>query len=283
MTEEDINTIPEVPVEAPKKKRTYRKKKVEAPAEPAAVPAEEPVPAEAAAETAEEKPEEEQTPHKKVPDQFLKDLNEFAAILEANPPIIDPMREVFEYHLVDPIDRKTFPKMVNAMSMLLGPAATMVVMTGCHVNSAAFFEDLLFACRENDKAKAAVWIIQHLTSLYGNRVQKAYTLSSGTMDEDWHTIDVNTYRREGENPVWTIDMVVNLYNGKDSHIRMTPDSAFQLVEILLTELANNVPAEQVDAGLVEKCKENCRNFMDKFYSSADEAEEETEEDPAGYA
>ena len=260
MTEEDINTIPEVPVEAPKKKRTYRKKKVEAPAEPAAVPAEEPVPAEAAAETAEEKPEEEQTPHKKVPDQFLKDLNEFAAILEANPPIIDPIREVFEYHLVDPIDRKTFPKMVNAMSMLLGPAATMVVMTGCHVNSAAFFEDLVFACKGNDKAKAAIWIIQHLTSLYGNRVQKAYTLSSGTMDEDWHTIDVNTYRREGENPVWTIDMIVNLYNGKDSHIRMTPDSAFQLVEILMAELSNNVPVEQVDAGLVEKCKENCKNY-----------------------
>ena len=35
MTEEDINTIPEAPVEAPKKKRTYRKKKVEEPAEPA--------------------------------------------------------------------------------------------------------------------------------------------------------------------------------------------------------------------------------------------------------
>ena len=34
MTEEDINTIPEAPVEAPKKKRTYRKKKTEAPAEP---------------------------------------------------------------------------------------------------------------------------------------------------------------------------------------------------------------------------------------------------------
>ncbi|MBO5003242.1 hypothetical protein J6C36_03145, partial [Methanocorpusculaceae archaeon] len=207
MTEEDINTIPEAPVEAPKKKRTYRKKKVEEPAEPA--PAE--IPAEEKpAETAEEPSEEEQTPHKKVPEQFLKDLNEFAAILEANPPIIDPIREVFEYHLIDPIDRKTFPKMVNAMSMLLGPAATMVVMTGCHVNSAAFFEDLVFACKGNDKAKAAVWIIQHLTSLYGNRVQKAYTLSSGTMDEDWHTIDVNTYRREGENPVWTIDMVVNL-------------------------------------------------------------------------
>ena len=280
MTEEDINTIPEAPVEAPKKKRTYRKKKVEEPAEPA--PAE--IPAEEKpAETAEEPSEEEQTPHKKVPEQFLKDLNEFAAILEANPPIIDPIREVFEYHLIDPIDRKTFPKMVNAMSMLLGPAATMVVMTGCHVNSAAFFEDLVFACKGNDKAKAAVWIIQHLTSLYGNRVQKAYTLSSGTMDEDWHTIDVNTYRREGENPVWTIDMVVNLYNGKDSHIRMTPDSAYQLVEIIMTELANNVPVEQVDAGLVAKCRDTCKAFMEKFYAGTDEEEAESEEDPAGYA
>ncbi|MBE6515691.1 MAG: hypothetical protein E7Z71_03225 [Methanocorpusculum parvum] len=278
MTEEDINTIPEAPVEAPKKKRTYRKKKVEEPKEEVSA-----APAEEKTEEVKEQLEEGQTPHKKVPEQFLKDLDEFAAILEANPPIIDPIREVFEYHLIDPIDRKTFPKMVNAMSMLLGPAATMVVMTGCHVNSAAFFEDLVFACKGNDKAKAAVWIIQHLTSLYGNRVQKAYTLSSGTMDEDWHTIDVNTYRREGENPVWTIDMVVNLYNGKDSHIRMTPDSAFQLVEILMAELANNVPVEQVDAGLVAKCRDTCKAFMEKFYSGADEEDTEGEEDPAGYA
>ncbi len=278
MTEEDINTIPEA-VEAPKKKRTSRKKKVERPAEEAPVEA---VP-EVAEDKTEEQTEEEQTPHKKVPEQFLKDLNEFAAILEANPPIIDPIREVFEYHLIDPIDRKTFPKMVNAMSMLLGPAATMVVMTGCHVNSAAFFEDLVFACKGNDKAKAAIWIIQHLTSLYGNRVQKAYTLSSGTMDEDWHTIDVNTYRREGENPVWTIDMVVNLYNGKDAHIRMTPDSAYQLVEIIMTELANNVPVEQVDTGLVAKCRDTCKSFMEKFYGGSEEEEEDTEEDPAGYA
>ena len=278
MTEEDINTIPEAPVEAPKKKRTYRKKKVEEPKEEVSA-----APAEEKTEEVKEQLEEGQTPHKKVPEQFLKDLDEFAAILEANPPIIDPIREVFEYHLIDPIDRKTFPKMVNAMSMLLGPAATMVVMTGCHVNSAAFFEDLVFACKGNDKAKAAVWIIQHLTSLYGNRVQKAYTLSSGTMDEDWHTIDVNTYRREGENPVWTIDMVVNLYNGKDSHIRMTPDSAYQLVEIIMTELANNVPVEQVDAGLVAKCRDTCKVFMEKFYSGADEEDTEGEEDPAGYA
>ena len=278
MTEEDINTIPEAPVEAPKKKRTYRKKKVEEPKEEVSA-----APAEEKTEEVKEQLEEGQTPHKKVPEQFLKDLDEFAAILEANPPIIDPIREVFEYHLIDPIDRKTFPKMVNAMSMLLGPAATMVVMTGCHVNSAAFFEDLVFACKGNDKAKAAVWIIQHLTSLYGNRVQKAYTLSSGTMDEDWHTIDVNTYRREGENPVWTIDMVVNLYNGKDSHIRMTPDSASQLVEIIMTELANNVPVEQVDAGLVAKCRDTCKAFMEKFYSGADEEDTEGEEDPAGYA
>ena len=73
------------------------------------------------------------------------------------------------------------------MSMLLGANATMVLMTACHVNSAAFFEDLLYAIKE-DKQKSAVWIIQHLTSLYGNRVQQisAYTISAGhqNLDED---------------------------------------------------------------------------------------------------
>ncbi|MDO5846014.1 MAG: hypothetical protein Q4Q04_03725 [Methanocorpusculum sp.] len=233
--------------------------------------------------TTEKPPEKtEDTPHHKdVPDQFIKDLNDFAAILEATPTLIDPIREVFEYHLVDPNDRKTIPKIVNAMSMLLGANATMVLMTACHVNAAAFFEDLLYAVKDNEKAKAAIWIIQHLTSLYGNRVQQAYTLSSGTMDEDWHTIDVNTYRREGETPTWTIDMKLMLYDGTQSHIRMTPDSAFQIVEILLTELAHNVPVEQVDDALVKKCRENCTDFYEKFYGGKNEEKED--EHPAGYA
>lgn len=230
--------------------------------------------------------DEPERPHKAVPEQFLNDLALFADILEKTPALLDPIREVFEYHLVDPIDRKTFPRMVNAMSMLLGPSATMVVMTACHVNSAVFFEDLLYAVKE-EKSRGAVWIIQHLTALYGNRVQQAYTLSSGTMDEDWHTVDVNTYKREGENAYWIVDVKMMLYSGKESQIKMTPDSIFQLVEILAAELGKNIPIENVDTGLVKKCEENFRIFYEKFYGTKKCEETENsdgeEEHPAGYA
>lgn len=219
--------------------------------------------------------------HKKVPDAFLSDLNDLAKIFEVNPGVIDPIREVFEYHLVDPIDRKTFPRMVNAVSMLLGPAPAMVLMTGCHVNSVGFFEDLLGAVKDNDSAKTAVWIIQQLTSIYGNRVQKAYSLSSGTLDEDWHTIDINTFRREGTTPLWLIDLRLSQYSGEDTQLKMTPDSAYQLVEILMTELLENIPAEQVDPDLVERCREHCKAFYEKFYGK--EKTKTEDEHPAGYA
>ncbi|MDD2470485.1 MAG: hypothetical protein PHY67_01390 [Methanocorpusculum sp.] len=219
--------------------------------------------------------------HKPVPEEFLKDLAGLAEIFENNPDIIEAIREVFEYHLVDPIDRKTFPKTINAMSMLLGVSATMVLMTACHVNSAGFFEDLLFAIKD-EKQKAAVWIIQHLTSLYGSRVQTAYTLSIGTMDEDWHTVDVNTYRREGEVHLWNIEMNMILYDGTETKIKMTPDSAFQLVEILSAELANNIPRENIDEDLIKKCEKNYTAFYEKFYADKDDRKNDNEH-PAGYA
>lgn len=219
--------------------------------------------------------------HKPVPEEFLKDLTGLAEIFENNPDIIEAIREVFEYHLVDPIDRKTFPKTINAMSMLLGVSATMVLMTACHVNSAGFFEDLLFAIKD-EKQKAAVWIIQHLTSLYGSRVQTAYTLSIGTMDEDWHTVDVNTYRREGEVHLWNIEMNMILYDGTETKIKMTPDSAFQLVEILSAELANNIPRENIDEDLIKKCEKNYTAFYEKFYADKDDRKNDNEH-PAGYA
>lgn len=219
--------------------------------------------------------------HKPVPEEFLKDLAGLAEIFENNPDIIEAIREVFEYHLVDPIDRKTFPKTINAMSMLLGVSATMVLMTACHVNSAGFFEDLLFAIKD-EKQKAAVWIIQHLTSLYGSRVQTAYTLSIGTMDEDWHTVDVNTYRREGEVHLWNIEMNIILYDGTETKVRMTPDSAFQLVEILSAELANNIPRENIDEDLIKKCEKNYTAFYEKFYADKDDRKNDNEH-PAGYA
>ncbi len=224
----------------------------------------------------------EQNGSLKVPAAFITDLNKLAKILEMNPGIIEPIRDVFEYHLVDPIDRKTFPRIVNAMSMLLGPAPTMVIMTGCHINAVSFFDDLLGAVDDNEPAKGAIWIIQHLTALYGNRVQKAYSLSSGTMDEDWHTIDINTYKRESENPTWMIDMRLSQYGGNECQIRMTPDSAFQMVDIIMVELLNGVPTEQVDSDLMERCRQHCKDYYEKYYGKI-KAKPGDEEHPAGYA
>ncbi|MCQ2510961.1 MAG: hypothetical protein MJ116_10930 [Lachnospiraceae bacterium] len=224
---------------------------------------------------------DENSAHKKVPDAFVSDLLDLARIFEANPGITEPIRDVFEYHLVDPIDRKTFPRIVNAMSMLLGPAPTMVLMTGCHVNSAGFFEDLLEAVGDNKTALNAVWIMQHLTAIYGNRVQKAYSLSSGTMDEDWHTIDVNTFKREGEISTWVIDMNLAQYSGTEVHLKMTPDSAYQLIDIIMTELIENIPMEQVDIDLIEKCRKHCKEYYEKFYGKVKTKTED--EHPAGYA
>jgi len=295
MTEEKDRPADTVPEKTnPPKRRRVAKKKVETgtvqvPADAPATQTEKKIELsaiEAPAEPEERPVEEQNHPHKAVPEQFLNDLALFAHILEKTPALLDPIREVFEYHLVDPIDRKTFPRMVNAMSMLLGPSATMVVMTACHVNSAAFFEDLLYAIQD-EKSRDAVWIIQHLTALYGNRVQQAYTLSSGTMDEDWHTVDVNTYKREDENAYWIVDMKMMLYSGKESQIKMTPDSIFQLVEILAAELGRNIPVENVDTGLVKKCEENFTIFYEKFYSAKKSEETDNsdgqEEHPAGYA
>ena len=219
--------------------------------------------------------------HKKVPDAFLSDLNDLAKIFEVNPGVIDPIRDVFECHLAEPIDRKTFPRMVNAVSMLLGPGPAMVLMTGCHVNTVGFFEDLLGAVKGDEAAGNAVWIIQQLTSIYGNRVQKAYSLSSGTLDEDWHTIDINTFRREGPTPLWLIDLKLSQYSGAETQLKMTPDSAYQLVEILMTELLENIPAEQIDPDLVERCREHCKDFYEKFYGK--EKSKNEDEHPAGYA
>jgi hypothetical protein len=82
-------------------------------------------------------------------------------------------------------------------------------------------------------------------------------------------------------------MKMMLYSGKESQIKMTPDSIFQLVEILAAELGRNIPLENVDPGLVKKCEENFTIFYEKFYGAkkCEETEKSDREDehPPGYA
>ena len=224
----------------------------------------------------------EQNSAGKVPDPFLADLARLSTILDGNPGILEPICNVFEYHLVDPIDRKTFSRLVNAMSVLLGPPAAMVILTACHVNTVSFFEDLFSTVRDDPKYRSAIWCLQQLTSTYGTRVHEAYSLSTGTMDEDWHTIDINTYKRESDLPSWVIDMRVSQYSGESTTIKMTPDSAFQLVDIIMMELMKYVPSEQVDPDLVARTRKHYREYYEKFYGKL-KTKPGDDDHPAGYA
>jgi len=217
---------------------------------------------------------------KGITDNYINDLEELARVMEANPSIIPLIREVFEYNLKDPIDRKTFPRIVNAMSMLLGSKVAMVIMLGCHLNSLVFFEELDDSTKNNAKLCKATNLIKHLTSIYGDRIQHAYTLSAGTVDEDWNSLDINTYKREGEDPLWLIDMKISLYNGTETTIKMIPNSAFQFIAILMKELIDKVPNDQIEPELIENYKELVSEFNGLFYF---DDEKEKNNHPEGYA
>ncbi|MDG6250539.1 hypothetical protein, partial [Methanocalculus sp.] len=170
-----------------------------------------------------------------VPEAFIRDLKAFGESIRKSPALVEQIRDVFEYHLVDMTDRRTFSRIVNALTMILGHSSTMVVATACHINAAAFFGDIKKQAGEGEEETEAIAVLQHLTALYGNRVQEAYALSVGSLDEDWFTADINTFRREGEQS-WMIELRLAQYNGTIAHLKMTPESLFQLTLIMMNEV-----------------------------------------------
>lgn len=222
--------------------------------------------------------EEEATPPDQtsmVPDAFIRDLKVFSQRIRKNPATVEQIRDVFEYHLVDQTDRRTFSRIVNALTMILGHGSTMVVATACHVNAAPFFDDILKQVGDDEEEQSAVSVLQHLTALYGNRIQEAYALSVGSLDEDWFTADINTYRREGDH-YWMIDLHLGLYNGKLAHLKMTPESLFQLTLIMMNEV-KKLPAEAFDHELISRYSDDIQSFAKRFSMRKDDGA------PPGYA
>jgi hypothetical protein len=210
-----------------------------------------------------------------VPDAFIRDLKVFSQSLKKNSAIIEQIRDVFEYHLVDQTDRRTFSRIVNALTMILGHGSTMVVATACHVNAAPFFDDIKKLVGDDADEMNAISVLQHLTALYGNRIQEAYALSVGSLDEDWFTADINTYRREGDH-YWMIDLYLGLYNGKSTQLKMTPESLFQLTLIMMNEV-KKLPAEAFDPELISRYSDDIQSFAKRFSVRRDDGA------PPGYA
>jgi hypothetical protein len=210
-----------------------------------------------------------------VPDAFIRDLKAFGESIRKNPGLIEQIRDVFEYHLVDMTDRRTFSRIVNALTMILGHSSTMVVATACHINAAAFFTDIKKQAGEGEEETEAIAALQHLTALYGNRVQEAYALSVGSLDEDWFTADINTFRREGEQS-WMIELFLAQYNGTIAHLKMTPESLFQLALIMMNEV-KKLPAEAFDQEMIGRYEDDIQSFATRFALKPDDGA------PPGYA
>ncbi len=210
-----------------------------------------------------------------VPDAFIRDLRIFGESIRKNPGLVEQIRDVFEYHLVDPTDRRTFSRIVNALTMILGHNATMIVATACHINAAPFFEDIRANIEDNEEQHQAISVLQHLTALYGSRIQEAYALSVGLLDEDWFTADINTYRREGE-AYWMTDLSLALYNGTHIHLKMTPESLFQLTLIMMKE-TGKLPPEAFDPDMTARYGDDIRSFAGRFIPKKDDGT------PPGYA
>ncbi|MCP1662687.1 MAG: hypothetical protein D5R99_05220 [Methanocalculus sp. MSAO_Arc1] len=211
-----------------------------------------------------------------VPEEFIRDIRVFGEMIHKNPGLVEQIRDIFEYHLVDATDRRTFSRIVNALTMVLGHNATMIVATACHINAAPFFDDLQKHVDDDEKdEQSAISALKHLTALYGGRIQEAYALSVGVLDEDWFTADINTYRREGD-LYWMTELQMALYNGTDMHLQMTPESLFQLTLIMMKE-ATKLPAEAFDPELIARYEDDIRSFASRFVNKKDDGA------PPGYA
>ena len=105
-----------------------------------------------------------------------KDVSELAAILSENPGIKQQVREVFDYHLKGGVDRRTFGTIWSSLKILLGESAARIAVNSCRFNGNQFF-DTIKEEGEGVAVDKALPFLQHLTALYGNRMEEAHDLS----------------------------------------------------------------------------------------------------------
>jgi hypothetical protein len=189
-----------------------------------------------------------------------KDISELAAILSENPGVAQQVREVIEYHLKESVDRTTFGKVYGGLQILLGEGAARITANSCRFNGNKFF-DLIKKEGEGVTLDKALSFLQHLTALYGNKIEEAHDLS-GEIPENWRSGAVNLYRKE-EEKVWVIEMDLTKYNRERVFLRMPPASAFSLVRALIREMGK-LPEKTVDEKVIKKFREETEGFRKKF-------------------
>ena len=191
-----------------------------------------------------------------------KDISELAAILSENPGVEQQVREVIEYHLKESVDRTTLGKVYGGLEILLGEGAARITENSCTRNGKNFL-DVIKKEGEGVAVDKALPFLQHLTALYGNKMEEAHDLS-GEIPEDWRSGAVNLYRKE-EEEVWFIEVDLTQYNGERIFLRMHPESAFNLASDLIREMGK-LPEEAVDEKVIKIFREETESFKKKFLS-----------------
>lgn len=211
----------------------------------------------------EEEGEIEESP--KTSELIKKDISELAAILSENPGVEQQVREVIEYHLKESVDRTTHEKVYGGLEILLGEGAARITANSCRFNGNKFF-DVIKKEGEGVAVDKALPFLQHLTALYGNKMEEAHDISD-EIPEDWRSGAVNLYRKE-EEEVWFIDVDLTQYNGEKIFLRMPPVSAFNLASGLIGEMGK-LPREAVDEKVIKKFREETESFKKKFLGDND--------------
>ena len=202
--------------------------------------------------------------------QEAKDISELAIFLSENLEIEQQVREVFDYHLKEGVDRTTFGTVRNGLEMLLGESATLFIVGCCKFNDNELFEHFKEEIGGADIDKVLPFL-QHLTALYGSKMEEAYDIFN-EIPEDWRSSVITVYREEkerDEEDIWFINIQLTKYSGEKIFLRMRPISAFILVKRLIKEMGK-FPREAVDEKDIKAFIEETEGFKKKFLSDNDD-------------
>lgn len=219
------------------------------------------------------------TPH--VPDMVKQDLAELHRMIQENPGLAEQIQDLFERNLLmEGLSKETYERLVVSLQILLGPAASRLIVESTKILTSEFFTELR---RTSDASLVdSVRFLQQLAAVYGTHMKDAFLLSFKYTEEDWRTAEVVAYHK-GESDIWFVEMDLVKYNGERLFLRMSPVSAFQLLQTFMNEMGK-IPTGTVDEQALARIRESAAQFKKRYETpSVEEKAPGSETHLDGYA
>ncbi|MEN6609252.1 MAG: hypothetical protein ABFC24_00265 [Methanoregulaceae archaeon] len=220
-------------------------------------------------------------PSSRVPDMVKQDLTELHRLLAENTGLGDQIRDLFERNLLmEGLSKETYERLVVSLQVLLGPSASRLIIESTKILTSDFFTELRKTSDES--LVETVRFLQQLAAVYGTHMKDAFLLSFKYTEEDWRTAEVVAYHK-GESDIWFVEMDLIKYNGERLFLRMSPVSAFQLLQTFMNEMGK-IPAGTVDEQALARIRESAEQFKKRYeVPTQDEKNKVSETHLDGYA